>query len=242
MTTSFIWHDLKQLMIIDYRINQLRMSISKEHTGLEIAQTTLKKKAELVAQTEATLRAAQKEIDRAELSSKDLKVQIQRKNLQLAGIMNNKERIALEHELAKLATTFDDIDTALMRTLEQFDVIKASLDTQKVELTGEVEKVATLQKATTKKSAAKETEIKSLESQWTNTLEAVPLQLRSDYIQLKKRVANPAVPIVADSCSACFLNLLQNESSHLSTRSVIKCRGCFRFLYVPDATTETSAL
>jgi predicted nucleic acid-binding Zn-ribbon protein len=239
MTTSFIWHDLKQLMILDYRINQLRTGSLKEHVALTNAQVALKKKASLLSETEAALRAAQKEIDRYELTSKDLKNQLQRKNNQLAGIIHTKERIALEHEIAKLANNFDETDTLIMRTLEQYDLIKQSLDKQKSELGIEAMEVAALESTTTQRNSDKETEIKQLEAEWKTTLESVPLQLRNDYIQLKKRVANPAVPIVSDSCSACFLNLLQNESSHLSTRSVIKCRGCFRFLYVPDATTET---
>ena len=239
MTTSFIWHDLKQLMILDYRINQLRTGSIKEHTALTNAQVALKKKASLLTETEAALRAAQKEIDRYELTSKDLKAQLQRKKNQLAGITNNKERIALEHEIAKLANSFDETDTLIMRTLEQHDAIKQSCDKQKSELATEAMQVAALASTTAERQSDKEAEIKQLEAEWAATLESVPLQLRNDYIQLKKRVANPAVPIVSASCSACFLNLLQNESSHLSTRSVIKCRGCFRFLYVPDATTET---
>ncbi len=239
MTTTFIWHDLKQLVIIDYEINRLRTTLLKKESLLKTAQVEHHKSLGLLHEIELTARTLQKEIDRSELSSRDLKAQIDRKKNQLASIMNNKERIALEHEIAKLLTSFDQVDTDILRLLEQQEAVKSSVEKQKkitstleVQLNAQQEEAAT---AATKTQA----EIAELEKEWAITLEQVPALLRNDYLQLKKRVANPAAPIVSDSCSACFMNLLHTESLHLTTRSVIKCRGCFRFLYLPDATTES---
>ena len=45
MTTSFIWHDLKQLMIIDYRINQLQLKKMVEQHEVQDTNDKEKRKA-----------------------------------------------------------------------------------------------------------------------------------------------------------------------------------------------------
>jgi len=238
MTTTFIWHDLKQLVMIDYQINRLRALHLKEQAALSAAKSNLHNKKTAALETEAALRALHKEIDRHELSSKDLRSQINRKKNQLGNLTNNKERIALEHELAKLTSQFDDNDTQTMRVMEQHEIITTNYAAQKKIILEAEAELKTLEDQTMEHYVAHEQAIKALEAEWTAICDLVPAQLRNDYLQLKKRVSNPAAPIVADSCSACFMNLLHTESTSLSTRSVIKCRGCFRFLYLPDATTE----
>ncbi|MDQ5891085.1 MAG: uncharacterized protein QG604_959 [Candidatus Dependentiae bacterium] len=239
MTAAFVWNELKKMVVIDHEISQLRKATKKEQDQLTLAHTAHQKKVTALHEAELVIRTLQKEIDRGELSTKELRSQLQRKKNQLSSLISTKERLALEHEICKAEADLDALDTGLMTLLEQQELVKATLKKIKDEVAVSEQAIASLKKCTEDKCHECLEHIANLEHQWEALLPLVPENLRTEYLQLKSRIANPAVPVVSNSCGACFMSLLGQEVMSLSTRSVIRCRNCFRFLYMPDATTES---
>ncbi len=239
MTTAFVWNELKKMVVIDHEINQLRKAAKKEQDLLISANTAHQKKVATLTEAEHTIRDFQKKIDQGELSVRDLRTQLQRKENQLASMVNAKERIATEHEIEKITAEIDAVETAAMTALEQQELVKATLEKLKSEVSLSGEAIESLRRCSEIKCQECQANIAALEQEWNTLLPQVPAELRKEYLQMKERVANPAVPIADNTCSACFTNLLGQEIMGLSTRAVIRCRSCYRFLYVPDATTAT---
>lgn len=239
MTAAFVWNELKKMVVIDHEINQLRKTAKKEQEHFNNANTAHQKKVATLAEAEHTIRDLQKKIDHGELSVRELRTQLQRKRNQLASMVSAKERTATEHEIEKITAEIDAVETITMTVLDQQEVVKATLEKIKSEVSLSSEAIESLRRCNEIKCQECQANIAALEQEWGALLPQVPAELRKEYLQMKERVANPAVPIVDNTCSACFTNLLGQEITGLSTRAVIRCRSCYRFLYVPDATTAT---
>jgi len=238
MTTSFVWNELKKMVVIDHEISRIRKIISKEQEAAATARITHQKKLEVFASTEQAVRALQKQLDQCELSIKDLRTQLHRKEEQQARLAGAKEREAIQHEIEKLTKEIDTAETVAMTTLEQQELVKTALEKLKEEVALSQENTTTACLCSESKCQEHLAHITLLEKEWTDLLPQVPEALRKEYLQLRQRMANPAVPIVDNTCSACFTTLLGQEVMSLSTRTVIRCRSCYRFLYVADATTN----
>ncbi|MDQ5941163.1 MAG: uncharacterized protein QG632_889 [Candidatus Dependentiae bacterium] len=239
MTAAFVWNELKKMVVIDHEINQLRKTAKKEQEHFNNSNTAHQKKVATLAEAEHTIRDLQKKIDHGELSVRELRTQLQRKRNQLASMVSAKERTATEHEIEKITAEIDAVETITMTVLDQQEVVKATLEKIKSEVSLSSEAIESLRRCNEIKCQECQANIAALEQEWGALLPQVPAELRKEYLQMKERVANPAVPIVDNTCSACFTNLLGQEITGLSTRAVIRCRSCYRFLYVPDATTAT---
>jgi len=238
MTATFSWNELKKLVVIDYAVNELQKALKKEQLAGQAAEKSHAEKISNLAAMETTAKLLQKEIDSAELSGRSMREQFKHRQQQIQSLIGAKERTALEHEITDIATKIDQADDSLMLLLEQQDLIKKSISQRKAEVT---ESENTLL-AERQKRASAIAEIEKgkadLLMESSQQILLVPENLRNEYAQLKQRVANPAAPIQNQSCSACFTQLLAQEYTQINSRSVIRCRGCFRYLYLPDATTE----
>jgi len=239
MTAAFVWNELKKVVIIDHEINQLRKAAQKEQEHVASALAAHQKKMAALSEAEQTVRTFQKEIDRGELSIKECRGQIQRRSNQLASLMSNKERIALEHEINTLKADIDGRENTLMNLLEQQEIVKATLTKLKDEVARSAQTTESIKNCSETKCKECQSRIATLEQESTALLPLVPEALRTEYVQLKTRIANPAAPVISNNCSACFMSLLSQEAASLNTRLIIRCRNCYRFLYLPDATTET---
>jgi len=237
MTTTFTWNELKKLVVIDHEIGELKKSLKKAEGTLSSAQSAYKKEVEQQKNIELAARAIQKEIDRYELDSKDLREQATKKREKLKQALSPKESAALEHELHTLQCTIDRLETQLMTLLEQQEVIQKTIQSHTQHLTRITTDLAALQSQTALNEQKVQEQLGALTKAWDEQLPLVPLELCTNYLNLRSRIPNAVVPVVSNSCSGCYIELLAQDMHSLSTRTVMQCRGCFRFLFIPDATT-----
>ncbi len=94
----------------------------------------------------------------------------------------------------------------------------------------------------TQQQAEKITQLAELERQ-TNDVErqrkeklvGVPEEWLETYEHMRGQVSDPVVPVVHDSCSACFASIPNQELIRLKRRALVQCNRCFRFLYDEQA-------
>ena len=48
---------------------------------------------------------------------------------------------------------------------------------------------------------------------------------------MRRKVADPIVPVLGASCSACYYAILRQDLTKLKKSGVLPCRNCYRFLY-----------
>ena len=234
MTTKFSWNELKKLVVLDHEINQLKKTVQSDQEILE----SIKKPLAIIEQNKEKqallIKEAQKQIDSLELCLAQLKQDQSHKNELLTTLSHPKEYDALEHERNQIEQSITEVEDKILAQLEIQEVAEKELaqavNAYKDAEIAAIEKTQEIQQAL----SGYNDQISSLQVQWNEQLTCVPSELMHGYTEIRSRVPNPVVPVVASSCSACFYRLLHQDDVALTTRSVIRCRGCYRFLFTQN--------
>jgi predicted nucleic acid-binding Zn-ribbon protein len=238
MTTAFAWTELKKLVVIDHEISEIKKIYKQSESKAKIAQSAHTALIDQQKAIEAAAHTIQKELALLELSHKDLKNQLKRKKELILSAMNAKETTALEHEITTLTSNLHTLDDKSMQLLDQQDIIQRTLQSHMQHIAHSSAALSVLSNDTHILKEKTDIEIAALTEQWQQQLLLVPSELRENYLNLRSRITNPVVALQGQSCSGCCIELLAQDMHSLSTRTVIQCRGCYRFLFIPDATTK----
>lgn len=238
MTTKFVWDELKKLVIIDHEINSLKKEIKKAQTHLEEVRAPLAPLKARHDELNATIHETQKSIDRLELSLSDFRKTDTEKKALLDALTNPKEYHALEKELADLERQIVGLETQELKLMEQQEEAKAELASVAAEHEAREQTITEQSKETHATIADLEAQIAEHEAKWQSQSTHVPSDLSKGYTEIRQRVPNPVVPIISSSCSACFYGLLHQDTIALHSQTIIRCRGCYRFLFTPNSSTE----
>jgi len=66
----------------------------------------------------------------------------------------------------------------------------------------------------------------------------VPEEWRDRYAMMRKTVADPVVPAINGSCSACFYLLPNQDLTRLRRGAVLTCNSCYRLLFDPTSSVH----
>ena len=72
---------------------------------------------------------------------------------------------------------------------------------------------------------------KELEKKRSEAVKLVPKEWLCKYERMKHMVSDPIVPVISESCSACYYAVLRQDMYKLKKSGVLLCRNCYRFLY-----------
>jgi len=239
MTTRYMWSELKKLVIIDQRINKLKKQFAALRKKQKTEQAKLPELETVIADLATKSRNAQKLIDKYELDLKQLKTEEEQKKDLLEKTTRPKEYMALEKELAALETSVSEREEKLIKLWDERDALVDQHTTQEAALTEEKARLKDLVVSIEKEKDEIEKQLPALEAKWNEQSKHVPPELCKSYAEIRDRVDNPIVPIVSNSCSICFNALLYQDLSALSKQSIIRCRGCYRFLFLSEDVEST---
>jgi len=183
---------------------------------------------------ESLVKNAQKLVDEAELSSRELSDNEKAKKKLLDSVENNKEYSAIKKEISNLKELQHKNEMHVVSAWNKLEAAKHNFNKQKTELD---QKVSDLEKAILDSSNSKkeiEKELSSFESDRKNKETDLPEEWLNKYSIMRTRVQNPVVPVSNSSCTACFYDINQQDLSSLTNNKLIECRGCFRFLYLKE--------
>lgn len=140
------------------------------------------------------------------------------KSLEKETLGVNAERIRHEQELLLLWNKLDALD----KTYE----FKHKLHEEQVaKFTSEVENIKN-------EIVDLQNQLDVLTLQRIEKQKNVPQEWLDMYVNMKGRVPNPVVPVVNDSCDACFYSVTPRDLQMLRKNKLLQCRDCYRLLYV----------
>jgi predicted nucleic acid-binding Zn-ribbon protein len=235
MSARYVWNELRKLVEIDHELTNKNEALRhlRQETDALASQIPLAQQA--VANAKDALVRVKKTIDMLELSLKETKDLDAKKQRFLETSSNPKEYTALEKECAVLSAKIDKLEEDICNALDA----KKSAETKLEKVTSEhaelVEKHAESEKNADAQSTTLREEVAALEKQWDDQAALVPEQLQKSYKDIRGRIKNPVVPVVSKSCSVCFTALLPHEASSITTHTVIRCKGCYRFLFLQES-------
>jgi predicted nucleic acid-binding Zn-ribbon protein len=178
-------------------------------------------------------RIARKEVDRLELSMKELEERRLFLVNRLQLVRNDKEHLALKHEIDAIKTAQHELETSLLDSWKEYEAAQAQgHQKQKESLALEVISKMTIENLA-KQEHTLHDEYQALLSDRRDRADRVPQEWLDKYSFMQQKIEDPVVPVENGICTACFYSVLQQDLIDLKRRKLLACRDCFRLLYLP---------
>ncbi len=143
------------------------------------------------------------------------------KSLEKETLVVNADRLRHEQELLVLWNKLEGLD-------KTYELKHALYEEQAAKFHAEVEKIKN-------EIVELQNQLKDLEIQRLEQQQNVPQEWLDMYVNMKGRVPDPVVPVVNDSCDACFYSVTARDLQSLRNNKLLQCRDCYRLLYIPSA-------
>ncbi|MCF7800235.1 hypothetical protein K9M16_04530 [Candidatus Babeliales bacterium] len=234
MVGNSLWKNLKILVDIDQKLEDIKNKIQEAKKLLEHDQQEIPKLEAKIKEEDQNLLQSRKNVDSQELIAEELKDKEKQKKKQLEKISNPKEFSAIEKEINSLSRQINDQDDILIKAWHQFEEQKNKFEISKKD---KENKIIQLKEGL----QVQQKSLKDFENQKDIILEEkeeakkiIPEEWLSKYERMKNKVSDPIVPVLGTTCSACFYTILKQDLSKLKKSGVLLCRNCYRFLYYSE--------
>ncbi len=175
---------------------------------------------------------ARKAVDEKELYMKVLDAKEAELKNKLAGISNQKEFKSLEKETLNINAQRLQHEQELLVLWNKLDALNAAYDAQRILYEQAMEACTTQAQTIQVHVADLQEQLTSLYAQRIVKEKNIPQEWLAMYVNMKGRVNNPVVPVVNDSCDACFYSITPRDLQQLRKNNLLQCKDCYRLLYV----------
>jgi len=220
------------------QFDQETQRLHQDHRVLEdeIAELTRKKKQLALAldDTKQAVVALKKEVDANELMVKELDQMEAEKKKRLDVVSSTREYKSVQSELASINCKQRAVEDHLIELWNKYESLQKRYETQQQE---NVQQMCDLDKAIDEKKRFMAEAIVTIEGREKDRLakeKGIPEEWLEKYAAMRMQVTNPVVPIVGDSCSACFYLVPKQDLAMLKANRLMQCRSCYRLLYLKE--------
>jgi len=175
---------------------------------------------------------ARKAIDEKELYMKVLDAKESEMKHKLDSVANQKEYKSLQREVAVLNEKRVQHEQDLLSIWNRFDVLDKSYEAKHQAYQNLVETMNRQMQETQKEITQSALQLDQLETERELKLQGIPQEWLDMYVNMKGRVNNPVVPVVSESCDACFYSITPRDLQILRQNKLLQCRDCYRLLYI----------
>ena len=169
-----------------------------------------------------------------EMEMKDLDVLEQEKKKRLENISTQQEYKAIKKEMNSIKQNQIAYELVLIETWKNLDTVSREYESKKNEYENKNKQF---------KDSLQEKELKieslqvELAEQYKKRLEmekGVPKEWVERYTMMRSSTTNSVVPVINNSCSACFYEVSSQLMLDMKRNKLVQCKGCYRFLYLPE--------
>ncbi len=225
-----------ELVELDQRLSRLSRQQEEEVVKKEKLLQEIDQIDKDVAHADKLVHDTQKKMHELELDLKTIDRNLARTQEKLLSAHSQKELDSLEHEKTDLENKRELRDEQGLGLLEELEQARAQAvklrakapeahQEKKRELTALTEQMDKLGISQANLSARRD----ELELH-------IDQELLSQYETMMKKVPNPAVPVLNESCSGCFYSLTPSELNPLRKGQLGVCKGCYRTIYITKGT------
>lgn len=175
---------------------------------------------------------ARKAVDEKELYMKVLDSKESELRRKLESISNQKEYKSLEKETLVVNAERVRHEQELLVLWNKLDLLDKTYEFKHKLHEEQAAKFMTEVETIKNEIAQLQVQLDFLSTQRIEKKKNVPLEWLDMYVNMKGRVSNPVVPIVNDSCDACFYSVTPRDLQMLRNNKLLQCRDCYRLLYV----------
>jgi predicted nucleic acid-binding Zn-ribbon protein len=238
MIEKSLWQQIKDVVDCDKALRQLQLDITSHQQGITQDQELVKRQAAELAAKKQQLASAEKSANVNESAIKELKDAEDAKRTRLDNVTNQKEYKGFEKEVENLSRQRSFQEEQVVKQWFTVDALKKEVETKEqaaTKITAEKEHDITV-----KQDIIKELEAKLIATQQARViaLGLLPKEWITQYERMKNSVADPMVPVLDTSCSACFYAIPYQDVTKVKKGNVIICRNCYRFLFYDEQAAD----
>lgn len=222
------------LVEVDQEINSLNSSLSTHQKKIDALRTELSVNKQVCEKAKIKFEQTRKEVDDKELEMKVLDQQEKEKKGRLDTVANHKEYQSIKTEIDQLKKEQHELEEQLMSVWNQLENAKKELDSANSLCQQQDEKIH-------HEISQIEQQIGQITTQRDQKLQerhqkdqSVPAEWMQKYAVMRAHVTDPVVPVVNESCTACFYKVSAQDMQELKRRKLVQCKDCYRLLYLQE--------
>lgn len=179
-----------------------------------------------------TKQQARKAVDEKELYMKVLDSKESELKKKLASVSNQKEYKSLEKETLVINADRMRHEQELLTLWNKLDSLEKSYELKHALHNEQIEELYAQVDKNKQDVTALQAQLDELIMHRGEKEKNVPEEWLVMYANMKGRVSNPVVPVINDSCDACFYSVTPRDLQTLRQSKLLQCRDCYRVLYV----------
>jgi len=237
MSTVMAWQNLKNLVAFDNELNILEKALTDAQKEIALNKNLIQQLSKHLFVSKELYTTQKKKVDLAELETKNLNIREDHAKIILEQTTNSKEFKAITKEIRDLKDEITQQEDILVTAWDFLDKAQKTLTSEQ----------ATFEIKTQELNAAIEHQEKAIiefqkkidfhHTNRTDFIRTISKENFDQYERMRQHVTDPIVPVVQNSCSICFYNILLHDLSKLKKSDLVLCKSCYRFLYY-EATEE----
>ncbi len=230
--SEFPFQRFLDLVHLDQQINKLvheQKQLQQESLTYKERIDQLKTDLETVKKRLST---AKKEVDAKELEMEELGQKQKNKEQQLDRVSNQREYQSLTHEIEKLKQAQHAFEEQLLQVWHVLETTTREYTIKSEETAQQIMQAEKAMEELASKAQALTESIDQARAQRPDKEKGLPVEWLEKYALMRESVSNPVVPVINDSCSACFYSLSAQDLSRVRRNGILQCKQCYRFLYM----------
>ena len=219
------------LVTFDQNLIKLEKSIDSSDNKINQLRRELEQIQQIIGAKKNEHRDLKKRLDLQELAVKDLQDKEKQQSEVVQNISNTKELEAAHKQLEHLKIERDRQEQQLMKLWNLHEALEKEVDSfsQQHESKSEEIKDEILKEQESVKMLQKK--LDDLQQQRNTKVAVVPDDWLRRYEHMRGKASDPVVPVLQDSCSACFYSISSRDLQTLKQGDLLQCKDCYRFLY-----------
>ncbi len=147
-------------------------------------------------------------------------------------IISYKEMEHLREQIRILSSQMDALAEESLGLMEEAEKDAQALEDERGQLEQRLAKLDQEMRKVQERRQALESERATQQIERDRIAAQLPSHLLDHYERLREQLADPLVPVEAQSCGGCHLRLSETTVDRVrSEREVVRCENCSRFLY-----------
>lgn len=173
-----------------------------------------------------------KKVDALNLELKSCDTQKAEKKRHLDNAATPRQYQSLAQEIEALDAKRADYEEQIFDVWQELEQAQKAYDTLNKEVPARIEALENNLQALTQQIAFLDIRLEDYHKTRPGIVEIVQKSpWFAQYQSMKESVANPVVPVIKNTCTACFYSVTTQDMHNLEDDQLVQCRDCFRLLY-----------
>jgi len=212
-------------------LHQNNEKLQKEIANLELTKNKLLHSLE---EGKKNVLSLKKKVDELELSMKELDSMESEKKKRLEEVSGPREYKSIQSELAAVNKKQHDLEQELVDLWNKYESAQKQSETLQTESVQKLQEEDTAIEQMDNELSQINQKIEGREQEREVLKKGIPEEWLDSYATMRRQVTNPVVPVVGDSCSACFYPVTAQVIQELKAHKLVPCRSCYRLLYIKE--------